>query len=208
MQSWRKFSRLFNKALNKNKSLFASRCLPEKKEVRLRKSIEEIQKNDVFVIDVAKLDEDMQGFVFGDVIRAVYNLRLGQTDREESEIPSKIVVFVDELNKYASKEVPKKSPILQQLLNITERGRSSGIILFSAEQFLSAIHDRVKGNCSTFAYGRTNAIEISQSDYKFMPSIDKTILTRLKQGEYILQHPPFRSLLNIKFPKPFYKQFK
>ena len=29
-----------------------------------------------------------------------------------------------------------------------------------------------------------------------------------KQGEYIIQNPIFRSLLNIKFPKPIYKQFK
>ena len=36
----------------------------------------------------------------------------------------------------------------------------------------------------------------------------KTMMTRLKQGEYIIQNPIFRSLLNIKFPKPIYKQFK
>ena len=31
---------------------------------------------------------------------------------------------------------------------------------------------------------------------------------QVKQGEYIIQNPIFRSLLNIKFPKPIYKQFK
>ncbi len=203
--SWRKFYRLFRKTLDKS-SIFANGL--GKGEVRLGEEIKKIQKNDVFVVDVAKLDEETQGFVFGDVMRAVYDLKLGQIDRNESDIPSKIVIFIDELNKYASKDVPKGSPILRQILDITERGRSLGIILFGAEQFRSDIHDRVKGNCATYAYGRTNAIEVSKGDYQYVPLVYKSMLTRLKQGEYIIQNPVFRSLLNIKFPKPIYKQFK
>lgn len=207
--SWRKFYRLFRKTLERNKDLFSNSINESKSEVRLQNSIKQIKKNDIHVIDIAKLDEESQGFVFGDVMRAIYDLKLGQiTDREESEIPSKIVIFIDELNKYGSKDVPKNSPILRQLLDITERGRSLGIILFAAEQFKSDIHDRVKGNCATHAYGRTNAIEISKPDYQFVPPVYKSMLTRLKQGEYILQNPVFRSLLNIKFPRPLYKQFK
>ena len=203
--SWRKFYRLFRKTLDKS-SIFANRL--GESEVRLQEQIKNIQKNDIYVIDVAKLDEETQGFVFGDVMRAVYDLKLGQIERDESEIPSKIIIFIDELNKYASKEVPKSSPILRQILDITERGRSMGIILFGAEQFRSDIHDRVKGNCASYAYGRTNAIEVSKGDYHFVPPVYKSMLTRLKQGEYIIQNPVFRSLLNIKFPKPIYKQFK
>ena len=207
--SWRKFYRLFRKTLERNKDLFSNSINESKSEVRLQDSIKQIRKNDIHVIDIAKLDEESQGFVFGDVMRAIYDLKLGQiTDREESEIPAKIVIFIDELNKYGSKDVPKNSPILRQLLDITERGRSLGIILFAAEQFKSDIHDRVKGNCATHAYGRTNAIEISKPDYQFVPPVYKSMLTRLKQGEYILQNPVFRSLLNIKFPRPLYKQFK
>jgi len=206
--SWRKFYRIFNKALNKS-SLFQTTVNESKKEVQLSDAIKKIKPNEAFVVDIAKLDEETQGFVFGDVMKAIQELKLGQLDgRNEEDIPSKIVIFIDELNKYASKDVPKNSPILRQLLDITERGRSLGIILFSAEQFKSDIHDRVKGNCATHAYGRTNAIEISKPDYQYVPSVYKSMLTRLKQGEYILQNPIFRSLLNIKFPKPLYKQFK
>lgn len=207
--SWRKFFRLFRKTLERNKDLFSNSLKPNSSEVRLQESIKNIRKNDVHVVDIAKLDEEMQGFVFGDVMRAIYDLKLGQiSDREEHEIPSKIIIFIDELNKYGSRDVPKNSPILRQLLDITERGRSLGIILFAAEQFRSDIHDRVKGNCATHAYGRTNSIEISKQDYRFIPEVYKSMLTRLKQGEYILQNPVFRSLLNIKFPKPLYRQFK
>ena len=205
IQSWRKFKRIVRKSLTN--SFFANRISEDDNEMRLREAVSRIRKNDVYVVDIARLDEDMQSFVFGDVIKAIYDLKLGQVG-EQDEIPKKIIVFVDELNKYASQDAPKSSPILRQILDITERGRSLGIILFSAEQFKSSIHDRVKGNCSTHAYGRTNAIEISKNDYRYIPQVYRGMMTRLKQGEYIVQNPVFTSPLNIKFPNPIYKQFK
>ena len=205
VMSWRKFYRLFNKSFQKCRQMFTNQLGDG---VRLRDEIANINKNDVMVIDVAKLDEESQGFVFGDVMRAVYNLKLGASKRPDEEIPDRIIIFIDELNKYASNDVPKSSPILHQLLDITERGRSLGIVLFGAEQFVSDIHRRVKGNCATQAFGRTNAIEITREDFRFVPSVYKTMLTRLKQGEYIIQNPVFRSMLNIKFPKPIYKYYE
>lgn len=206
--SWRKFFRIINKGITDNK-IFARSVVEEDGETRIGDAMKYIKKNEVHVIDIAKLSEDRQAFVFGDAIRTLYDLQLGQYSGDEGvDPPSRIVVFIDELNKYASKEVSKNSPILKQVLDVAERGRSLGVILFAAEQFRSAIHDRVTGNCSTYAYGRTNAIEVSKSDYKSVPTVYKNMMTRLKQGEYIIQNPIFRSLLNIKFPKPIYKQFK
>jgi DNA helicase HerA-like ATPase len=204
VMSWRKFYRLFNKSFQKCRQMFTNQLGDG---VRLRDEIANINKNDVMVIDVAKMDEESQGFVFGDVMRAVYNLKLGASKRPDEEIPDRIIIFIDELNKYASNDVPKSSPILHQLLDITERGRSLGIILFGAEQFVSDIHRRVKGNCATQAFGRTNAIEITREDFRFVPSVYKTMLTRMKQGEYIIQNPVFRSMLHINFPLPIYKYY-
>lgn len=205
--SWRKFTRHIKKSVYKN-PLFTE-IKDNTIQVRIADKISEIQKNDVYVIDIAKLDSDMQGYVFGNVIRELYNFQLEEKDYSNGKCPpSKIIVFIDELNKFASKDSPKDSPILKQILDIAERGRSLGVILFAAEQFKSAIHNRVSGNCSTFAYGRTNSIELSNSEYKYIPSVYKNMMTRLKQGEYIVQNPIFRSLLNIKFPEPIYKQFK
>lgn len=206
--SWRKFYRIINKSISDNK-IFAREAIEEDGETRIGDALKYIKKNEVHVIDIAKLSEDKQAYVFGDAIRTIYDLQLGQYSGEEwVNPPSRIVIFIDELNKYASKETPKNSPILKQVLDVAERGRSLGVVLFAAEQFRSAIHDRVTGNCSTHAYGRTNSIEVTKSDYKSIPSVYKTMMTRLKQGEYIIQNPIFRSLLNIKFPKPIYKQFK
>jgi len=206
--SWRKFYRIINKSITDNK-IFARDIREDDGETRIGDALKYIKKNEVHVIDIAKLSEDKQAYVFGDAVRTIYDLQLGQYAGEEGvNPPSRVVIFIDELNKYASKETPKNSPILRQVLDVAERGRSLGVILFAAEQFRSAIHDRVTGNCSTHAYGRTNSIEVAKGDYKSIPSVYKTMMTRLKQGEYIIQNPVFRSLLNIKFPKPIYKQFK
>ena len=204
--SWRKFKRIINKALKND--MFSNRVIPEQSECQLADQLKHIHKNEVHVIDIAKLPEDMQAFVFGDVVKTIYNLKLGEYDNEGVSPPSRIVIFIDELNKYASSDVPKSSPILRQILDITERGRSLGVVLFGAEQFRSAIHKRVTGNCATHAYGRTNSIETSTGDYKSLPGTYRNMLTRLSQGEYLIQSPVFRSLLKIKFPKPIYKQFK
>ncbi len=206
--SWRKFYRIINKSITDN-WIFARDICEENGETRIGDALKHIKKNEVHVIDIAKLSEDKQAYVFGDAIRTIYDLQLGQYAGEEDvNPPARVVIFIDELNKYASKETPKNSPILRQVLDVAERGRSLGVVLFAAEQFRSAIHDRVTGNCSTHAYGRTNSIEVTKSDYKSIPSVYKTMMTRLKQGEYIIQNPVFRSLLSIKFPKPIYKQFK
>ncbi len=198
--SWRKFKRCISKAISND--VFGKSLV---NEVDLNSEIQNhLRANNVMVIDIARLDENTQSFVFGSVARAIYDLKLG-ADRDD--IPDKVILFVDELNKYASSDVPKNSPILKQLLDIAERGRSLGIILFSVEQFRSAIHDRVKGNCATHAYGRTNAIEVSKPDYRYIPQVYKNMMTRLSPGEYIISNPALRSMVNIKFPRPAYKQF-
>ena len=199
--SWRKFKRCVSKAINND--IFANTVTSG--DVELPQEItNNLKPGEVMVIDIARLDENSQSFVFGSVARAIYDLKLGAL---RDDIPDKIIIFVDELNKYASTDVPKNSPILKQILDIAERGRSLGIILFSVEQFRSAIHDRVKGNCATSAYGRTNAIEVSKPDYRYIPKAYQNMLTRLSPGEYIISNPALRSLVNIRFPRPLYKQF-
>lgn len=206
--SWRKFKRIINKAI-KNDDMFANRPNIHNGECRLADKLKRISANDAYVIDISNLPEDKQAFVFGDAVRTIYNLKLGAYDSEDGITPpSRIIIFIDELNKYASKDTPKSSPILREILDVTERGRSLGVVLFGAEQFRSNIHQRVTGNCSTHAYGRTNSIETSSKDYGSLPATYKNMLTRLEQGDYLIQNPIFRSLLKIKFPKPIYKQFK
>lgn len=201
VSSWRKFKRCISKAISNE--IFVNQDTNLQCDVT-KEIANNLKAGDVFVIDIARLDENSQSFVFGSVARAIYDMKLGA---DRSDIPDKVILFVDELNKYASTDIPKNSPILKQLLDIAERGRSLGIILFSVEQFRSAIHDRVKGNRATQAYGRTNAIEVSKPDYRYIPKVYQNMMTRLSPGEYIISNPALRSIVNIKFPRPTYKQF-
>ena len=200
LSSWKKFARIVKKF--QSEDLFGDMGKDKDDTSDLTSHLfDNLQANDVKVIDIAQLDPSIQGFVFGDVIQQVVE-RMSAKDKDT---PDKIVIFVDELNKYASTDVPKNSPILRHLLDVAERGRALGIILFSVEQFRSAIHDRVKGNCANSAYGRTNFVEVTKPDYQFFGNIYKNMMTRLAPGDYIISNPALRSLVSIKFPYPTFK---
>jgi hypothetical protein len=124
---------------------------------------------------------------------------------ETLNLPEKVIIFVDELNKYAPAGT-KDSPLIEQILDISERGRSLGVILFSAQQFMSAVHPRVTGNSATKILGRTSSAEVMQPDYRFLEQDLKLSLSRLSKGELLIQHAIFRQPVKIIFPKPAYKQ--
>lgn len=200
LASWKKFARIVRKF--NVEQLFTDKGYDFNDTSDLVEDIfSNLHHNDVKVIDIAQLDPAIQGFVFGDVIQQVVD----RMSAKDADSPDQIVIFVDELNKYASTDVPKSSPILRHLLDVAERGRALGIILFSVEQFRSAIHDRVKGNCANSAYGRTNFVEVTKPDYTFFGNIYKNMMTRLSPGDYIINNPALRSLVKIKFPYPTFK---
>ena len=210
VQSWQRFRRLINNSVNNDIFVNAKSNSKDQHQVYLSDEILNISGGEMMVVDIAGLTEQLQCLVFGDIIRTVYSLKHGDFDpddrKNKKEIPKKVIIFVDELNKYAPSTSSKNSPLLANLLDITERGRSEGVVLFSAEQFRSAIHDRIKGNCGTNVYGRTNAIEVSRPDYKYIPNVYANMMTRLNKGDLIIHHPVFKTLLKIQFPYPSYNQ--
>ena len=210
MQSWQRFKRLINNSINDDVFVNSRSMASDQHQVYLSDEVLNINGGEMMVVDIAGLTEQLQCLVFGDIIRSVYSLKHGDYDQDDRSskmpVPQRIIIFVDELNKYAPSTSSKNSPLLANLLDITERGRSEGVVLFSAEQFRSAIHERIKGNCGTNVYGRTNAIEVSRPDYKFVPTVYANMMTRLKKGDLILHHPVFKTLLKIQFPFPSYNQ--
>lgn len=199
--SWKKFYRIITRILSG--CVFEDGINESNDEIVLDDDLRKIKDGEVKVIDIAKLDAYSQAFVFGDVMGTIIDM---MNTKSGPDALDRIIIFVDELNKYASKDCPSNSLILHHLLDVTERGRSLGIILFGVEQFRSNIHDRVKGNCSTNAIGRTSYTEVSASDYRHLGDTYRDIATRLKPGEYIIQNPALRSLIKIEFPYPTYKQ--
>jgi hypothetical protein len=169
--------------------------------------ITDIKGGHTYVVDIAKLRDEEQTLVFGDLMRTIYALKAEEveTRTETSPVPEKIIFFVDELNKYAPSGA-RESSITQQVLDIAERGRSLGVILLSAQQFMSAVHDRVTGNSATKILGRTGSAEVMQRDYRFLDSDIKMSLTRLAKGELLINHAVYRQPVKVIFPLPAYRQ--
>lgn len=174
----------------------------------IEREISNIQGGHTYVVDIARLAPEEQTLVFGDVLRTVYGLYSGEAlPFDDYEPPQKVIIFVDELNKYApARGHGDRSPILEQVLDIAERGRSFGMILFSAQQFLSAVHERVIGNSATKVLGRSDSAEINTGNYRFLEQDIRNHLTRLDKGELILSHPIYRQPVKIHFPRPPFQQ--
>lgn len=164
-----------------------------------------IQGGHVYVIDIARLYEHEQMLVFGDLIRSVYSLKAEPPEDRDTPPPEKIIFFVDELNKYAPKS-DRTAPLTQNVLEIAERGRSLGIILIAAQQFMSAVHTRVTGNCATKVIGRSGSAEVMSADYSFLDKGIRSNIPHLSKGELLLSHAIYRQPVKIKFPRPAYWQ--
>ncbi len=209
VQSWRKFNRLIR--TRTDHSLFAEeRPQRDRRQRLLIDGIKALRPGSVLVVDIAPLPDYLQCLVFGDVIRTVFDAKLNlYRDIDRSDLGT-VVVFADELNKYApSSSGGRDRTLTRWLLEVTERGRSLGVILFGAEQFRSDIHPRVLGNCATNIYGRTNPVELSKApDYRHLFSqSNKASVTRMRQGEMLLQHSVFHTpLIKARFPFPAYRQ--
>ncbi|MDH4351197.1 MAG: ATP-binding protein, partial [Gemmatimonadota bacterium] len=84
----------------------------------------------VYVVDVAGLDQLGQDLVF---TRVVSKLR-EHLERRDLGVDN-VIVFVDELNKYAPADGPE-TYVRKMLLDISERGRYLGLVLFGAQQLV------------------------------------------------------------------------
>jgi DNA helicase HerA-like ATPase len=178
-----------------------------KDESLLSDELVNIKGGTTYVVDIAKLADDEQTLVFGDILRTVYSVKSEDNEArtEKSSVPEKVIIFVDELNKYAPSG-NKESPITQQVLDVAERGRSLGVILISAQQFMSAVHPRVTGNSATKIIGRTGSSEVNAPDYRFLDQNIRMTVTRLAKGELLISHAIYRQPVKVIFPRPAYKQ--
>ena len=154
------------------------------------------QDRTVYVVDVASLEEDAQDLIFA---RVVSKLR-EHLERRDLGV-SHVMVFVDELNKYAPGDGPE-TYVRKMLLDISERGRYLGLVLFSAQQFRSQVHRRVVGNAGTALYGRMDMDELATPGYAVLSPATKTKLSTLEKGQLMVRHPHFAQPIFVRFPRP------
>ena len=150
----------------------------------------------VYVIDVAGLEEDAQDLIFARVVTKLREL----LEKRQLGV-NHVVVFVDELNKYAPGDGPD-TYVRKMLLDISERGRYLGLVLFGAQQFRSQVHRRVVGNAGSALYGRMDGDELATPGYAVLSPATRTKLATLEKGQLMVRHPHFTQPVFVRFPRP------
>ncbi|MGQ9879600.1 MAG: ATP-binding protein [Armatimonadota bacterium] len=150
----------------------------------------------VYVIDVSQLEQEEQDLI---ITRVIAELRKRMESHKLGV--DHLIVVVDELNKYAP-SFGRETYMLRTLLDITERGRYLGLVLFGAQQFRSQVERRVAGNCATSLYGRIEMEELAQPGYSVFGQAVKEKLSACDPGEVLVRHPHFTQPIFVRFPRP------
>lgn len=156
----------------------------------------QLRGGSVFIVDIQMLNDRGKKLVFGRAIR-----ELGDRMEREDKPVDAVVVFVDELNKFAPSG-SVRTPLKARLIDITARGRGMGLVLVGAEQFASSVHKEVVENCSTYLFGRSEANELKSANYGALSDELKTKLMMLSQGTLLAKFAKFPQPIFIRFPFP------
>lgn len=150
----------------------------------------------VYVVDVSQLDSEAQDLVF-----AAFITKLRERMENQDLGVGRLIVVVDELNKYASTS-GGDSYVAKSLREIAARGRYLGLTLFGAQQFRSRVDKEIVGNSATHAFGHIESEELAQPGYgHFSPAIKEKLAT-LSPGEVLIKHPHFAQPVFVRFPRP------
>jgi DNA helicase HerA-like ATPase len=164
------------------------------KEGVFRKIIN-IKPGNIYVIHIGNLQEPAQRFLVGSILSRIF-------EEQERGSERKVIVFLDELSKYAPRE--GTSPIKSILEDIAERGRSLGIILIGAQQSARTVSKKIIMNSSVKVVGRMSPEEVHSPEYDFLSDEMKKRLTVFQPGRLILYQPSVFAPIPIKFPLPFW----
>jgi DNA helicase HerA-like ATPase len=150
----------------------------------------------IYVVDVAALSSEEQDLVFAATIT-----RLREQMEQQRLGVGRLVVMIDELNKYAPSG-SGETYVLKALREISSRGRYLGLTLFGAQQFRSRVDKEIVGNAATHAFGHIEAEELAQPGYSYFSPAVKEKLGALPQGQVLLKHPHFTQPIFLRFPRP------
>ncbi len=153
------------------------------------------ESNQVSVIDIHNLHDRAKRFVVGVVVKRLFE------EKEASGSAEPLVFIVlDELNKYAPRD--GWSPMKEVLLDISERGRSLGIVLIGAQQTASEVERRIVSNAAIRIAGRLDPAEAMRPEYGFLSENARKRAALLKPGTMLLQQPQLPMPLEVTFPFP------
>jgi DNA helicase HerA-like ATPase len=153
------------------------------------------RKTQLSVVDIHALHDRAKRFVVGALLKRMF-------EDKESLGNARPLVFVvlDELNKYAPRE--GSGPIKDVLLDISERGRSLGIVLIGAQQTASEVESRIVANSALRVVGRLDPAEAERPEYGFLTGAGRGRAGILKPGTMIVLQPEIPTPLLVRFPFP------
>lgn len=147
------------------------------------------------VVDISGCNTNVQELIVTSTINAIWKLA------EKSDMGvEKLIVFVDELNKYAP--AGGEGGLRDTLVDIAARGRHLNVVLLGAQQFRSKVDGEILGNCGTSFYGRIGDEEIINAAYRSISETQKQELLGLSKGRMLVRHAHYRSPLFGTFPYP------
>jgi uncharacterized protein len=154
------------------------------------------EDNEMRVVDISQLTGIPQDLIVTSVISQIWELaesgRLGV---------DKLIIFVDELNKYAPSG-SRSSSLKDTLVDISSRGRHLNLVLFGAQQFRSKVDDEVIGNAATSLYGRIGDEELTNSSYRSFSQTTREELLQLEKGRLLCRHAHYAVPVFGTFPRP------
>ncbi|MGI8403649.1 MAG: hypothetical protein ACR2OE_02570, partial [Thermomicrobiales bacterium] len=151
--------------------------------------------NEVRVVDISGCNTTAQELIVSSTINSIWKMA------EKSDMGiDKLIVFVDELNKYAP--AGGEGGVRDTLVDSAARGRHLNVVLLGAQQFRSKVDSEILGNCGTSFYGRIGDEEIINAAYRSITETAKQELLGLAKGRMLIRHPHFRAPLFCTFPMP------
>ncbi len=146
----------------------------------------------VTVVDIHALHDSAQRFVVGAIVNRIFEQKQA-TGREPLRI-----VMLDELNKFCPNR--GRSPLRDLLVDIAERGRSMGVLLFGAEQYAGSVEATVIRNAAVKLVGRLDAGDFDA--YRFLPPEMRDRATLFVPGSMVLHQPVIPAPIPIRVPFP------
>jgi uncharacterized protein len=179
----------------------------------LGKEIKRIKSGDVFVIDIATISAlDEQAFIVGDVMKNIdemYSERYySSNDDTRDKKPTYIFILIDEINRFLPKSFPNEgmSAVGEQIMKTVIAGKSRGTILFSAQQFKSAVDNALHENTGMHIFAKLGFSELSSTAYNMIDETTRMNIVRLNKGEIVMVHSAFRHPIKIIFPISSFKR--
>lgn len=161
----------------------------------LERSIIDWNARQLTVVDIHNLSAGAKMFVVASILKRMFR------EKEQRGTAHPLVICcIDELNKYAPRD--GFSPIKDVIVDISERGRSLGIILIGAQQTASEVESRVFGNSAIKVVGRMDSAESEHREYGFLGPVFKQRARLISPGTMILSQPSVPVPVLIRFPFP------